>query len=95
MFLAVCRGFIRQSNQMGMMENGHMFYPVKIFNSKGEVKKILTPKSLSKQYWGDFFNQDIKSQSYKMKVKGRKIQKKTEAQEDQNINYEDVYFSEH
>jgi hypothetical protein len=28
-----------------------MFYEVKIFDAKGELKKILSPKRLSNQFW--------------------------------------------
>jgi hypothetical protein len=28
-----------------------MFYEVRIFDAKGELKKILSPKRLSKQFW--------------------------------------------
>jgi hypothetical protein len=28
-----------------------MFYEVRIFNAKGELKKILSPKRLSNQFW--------------------------------------------
>ena len=32
-----------------------MFHQVKIFNKKGEVKKILSSKKLSKDYWNSFY----------------------------------------
>jgi hypothetical protein len=86
--------FIRQSGSRGVMEEDRMFYPVKILNPKGKVKKILTSKSLSQRYWGDFFDPDIKKKNRKLKEKGRKTQQKTEAKKDQNKNYEDIYFSE-
>ena len=28
-----------------------MFYEVRVFNAKGELKKILSPKRLSNQFW--------------------------------------------
>ena len=28
-----------------------MFYEVKIFNAKGELKKVLSPKKLSNRFW--------------------------------------------
>ena len=32
-----------------------MFHQVKIFNKKGKVKKVLSSKKLSKDYWNSFF----------------------------------------
>jgi hypothetical protein len=71
-----------------------MFYPVRILNSKGKVKRVVTPKSLSQRYWGDFFDQNLKKKNRLLKLKGRKTQNKTESQKDQNMSYEEVYFSE-
>jgi len=34
----------------------NMFHQVKIFDNKGKVKKVLTSKKLSKDYWSSFFN---------------------------------------
>ena len=28
-----------------------MFYEVKVFDAKGELKKVLSPKKLSKRFW--------------------------------------------
>ena len=33
-----------------------MFHQVKIFDKKGKVKKVLSSKKLSKDYWNSFFN---------------------------------------
>lgn len=30
-----------------------MFYEVKIFDAKGELKKVLSPKKLSNRFWKD------------------------------------------
>lgn len=30
-----------------------MFYEVKIFDAKGDLKKVLSPKKLSKRFWKD------------------------------------------
>ena len=30
-----------------------MFYEVKVFDAKGELKKVLSPKKLSKRFWKD------------------------------------------
>ena len=32
-----------------------MFHQVKIFDKKGKVKKVLSSKKLSKNYWNSFF----------------------------------------
>ena len=32
-----------------------MFHEVKIFDKKGKVKKVLSSKKLSKDYWNSFF----------------------------------------
>ena len=32
-----------------------MFHQVKIFDKKGKVKKVLSSKKLSKDYWNSFF----------------------------------------
>lgn len=71
-----------------------MFYPVKVISAKGKVKKVLTPKSLSQRYWGDFFDQGIKKKNQKPKENDRKTQRKTEAKKDQTMDYEDFYYSE-
>ena len=88
------KDFSRQSGLRGIKEEDRMFYPVKILNSKGKVKKVVAPKSLSQRYWGDFFDQNIKKNNRTLKLKGWKTQKKTESQKDQNMSYEDIYFSE-
>lgn len=77
-----------------MMEKGMTFYPVKILSAKGKVKKILTPKSLSQRYWGDFFDPDLKKKNGRLKETNRKAKKKNEAKKDPNMSYEDIYFSE-
>jgi hypothetical protein len=30
-----------------------MFYEVKVFNAKGELEKVLSPKKLSNRFWKD------------------------------------------
>ena len=30
-----------------------MFYEVKVFDAKGELKKVLSPKKLSSRFWKD------------------------------------------
>jgi hypothetical protein len=71
-----------------------MFYPVKILTAKGKVKKVVTTKSLSQRYWGDFFDQNIRNKDKALKQKGRKNQKRTEAKKDQTMTYEELNFSE-
>ena len=39
-----------------------MFYEVRILDSEGKVKKVLSSKKLSSSYWGDFYDK-IKSKS--------------------------------
>ena len=51
-----------------------MFHEVKILDKKGKVKKILSSKKLSKDYWNSFFKM-----GEPIKVKGKKDkQKETE-----------------
>jgi hypothetical protein len=33
-----------------------MFYPVRIFNKRGKLKKEVTSKSLSQSYWNKIFD---------------------------------------
>ncbi|CCQ89903.1 conserved hypothetical protein [Nitrospina gracilis 3/211] len=33
-----------------------MFYPVKVLDEDGNIKKVLSPKKLSKEYWGKVFD---------------------------------------
>jgi len=49
-----------------------MFHEVKIFDKKGKVKKILSSKKLSKDYWNSFYQmgEPIKK---KGKKSGQKI----------------------
>ena len=34
---------------------GLMFYQVKVLNSEGKIKKVISSKELSKRYWNTFF----------------------------------------
>jgi hypothetical protein len=36
-----------------------MFHEVKIFDKNGEVKKVLSSKKLSSEYWNSFFNNPL------------------------------------
>ena len=49
-----------------------MFHEVKIFDKKGKVKKILSRKKLSKNYWDSFYQM-----GEPIKKKGRKGEQKT------------------
>ena len=52
-----------------------MFHQVKIFNKKGEVKKILSSKKLSKDYWNSFYQmgEPIKQKGKKGKQKASSV----------------------
>ena len=49
-----------------------MFYPVKIKDSKGKVKKVLPSKKLSKDYWDNYFGGLQKRVPLHLKKKGLK-----------------------
>jgi hypothetical protein len=49
-----------------------MFYPVKIKDGKGKVKKVLPSKELSKDYWDNYFDGLKRKVPLKLKNKGRK-----------------------
>ena len=52
-----------------------MFHQVKIFDRKGKVKKVLSSKKLSKDYWNSFFKmgEPIKSKGREGKQKEPEI----------------------
>ena len=52
-----------------------MFHQVKIFDKKGKVKKVLSSKKLSKDYWNSFFKmgEPIKGKGKKGKQKEPKV----------------------
>lgn len=61
-----------------------MFHEVKIFDKNGKVKKILSSKKLSKNYWKSFFQM-----GEPIKNKGKKgAQKLTK-----NVDYDDENLS--
>ena len=43
-----------------------MFYEVKIFNAKGEVRRIISSSKLSKRYWDNFLNYENTSRNKKL-----------------------------
>ncbi len=49
-----------------------MFYPVKIKDGKGKVKKVLPSKKLSKDYWENYFGGLKKRVPLHLKRKGPK-----------------------
>ncbi len=51
-----------------------MFYPVKIKDRKGKVKKVLPSKKLSKDYWDNYFGGLKKRVPLHLKKRGRKSQ---------------------
>ena len=51
-----------------------MFHEVKIFDKKGEVKKVLSGKNLSSEYWNSFFNNPLSDAKKKGKGRGQKPQ---------------------
>ena len=62
-----------------------MFHEVKIFDKKGKVKKVLSSKKLSKDYWNSFFQM-----SEPIRIKGKKeCQKSTKVDcDDENLSSE-------
>ena len=57
-----------------------MFYPVKIKDGKGKVKKVLPSKKLSKDYWDNYFG------ALKKKVPLHLQKKVPKAKDDPNLN---------
>ena len=57
-----------------------MFYPVKIKDGKGKVKKVLPSKKLSKDYWDNYFSGLKKKVPLNLKRKAQK------AKDDPNLN---------
>ena len=63
-----------------------MFHEVKIFDKKGKVKKVLSSKKLSKDYWNSFFQmgKPIKSEG---KKEDQKLAKNVDC-DDENLSSE-------
>ena len=61
-----------------------MFYEVKIFDKKGKVKKVVSSKKLSSDYWYSFFNNPLSDAKKKGKRPGKKPQKNTDC-DDENL----------
>ena len=68
-----------------------MFYPVKVLDEKGKVKKVLNSKKLSKEYWDKIFDQTKKRapKAGKGKRTNRKADVDTEALEYDEYALED------
>ena len=49
-----------------------MFHEVKIFDKKGNVKKVLSSKKLSNEYWNSFFQNPLSEAMKKKKGRRRK-----------------------
>ena len=65
-----------------------MFYPVRVFNKRGKLKKEITSKALSQSYWGKVF--DPARKNIQIAVKG--ISKKD--REQLGWALDDINFSE-
>ncbi len=63
-----------------------MFHEVKIFDKKGKIKKVLSGKKLSKNYWNSFFKNSFSDSIKKGKAKNRKPQK-NENFDDENLGF--------
>ena len=61
-----------------------MFHEVKILDKKGKVKKVLSSKKLSKDYWNSFFKM-----GESIKGKGKKNRQK----ETEIVNFDDENLS--
>ena len=61
-----------------------MFHEVKILDKKGKVKKVLSSKKLSKNYWNSFFKMGESVQN-----KGKKSRKK----EPETVDFDDENLS--
>ena len=52
-----------------------MFHEVKIFDKTGKVKKVLSSKKLSSEYWNSFFHNPLSESMQKGKKQAPKHQK--------------------
>jgi hypothetical protein len=59
-----------------------MFHEVKIFDKKGKVKKVLSSKKLSSEYWDSFFNNPLSGTNKKEKGRVQKRQENTECDDE-------------
>jgi hypothetical protein len=61
-----------------------MFHEVKIFDKKGKVKKVLSSKKLSSEYWNSFFNNSFSDAKKKGNRNVQKLQNNTDC-DDENL----------
>ena len=61
-----------------------MFHEVKVFDKKGKVKKVLSSKKLSNDYWKNFFNNALSDNAQKRKGRKQKKQKNVDF-DDENL----------
>ena len=59
-----------------------MFHEIKIFDKKGKVKKVLSGKNLSSEYWNSFFNNPLSDANKKGKSRGQKPQNNTDCDDE-------------
>ena len=59
-----------------------MFHEVKIFDKKGKVKKVLSGKNLSSEYWNSFFNNPLRDSKKKGKGRGQNPQNNTDCDDE-------------
>jgi hypothetical protein len=59
-----------------------MFHEVKIFDKKGKIKKVLSGKNLSSEYWNSFFNNPLNDAKKKGKGRGQKPQNITDCDDE-------------
>ncbi len=71
-----------------------MFHSVKILDAKGKVKKVVSPKSLSQRYWGDFFDTDLRKRNQGQKAKSRGSKESAKIKKQQDLSYDESFFSE-
>jgi hypothetical protein len=62
-----------------------MFHEVKIFDKMGKVKKVLSSKKLSAEYWNSFFNNPLAESIKAKKGRGQKPQKSADS-DDENLS---------
>lgn len=71
-----------------------MFYPVKIKDDKGKVKKVLPSKKLSKDYWDNYFGVLQKRVPLHLQKKGQKAKNNPDLHDDGLITDGDEYSLE-
>lgn len=67
-----------------------MFHKVRILDRKGNIKKVLSGKFLSKRYWNSFFEHSGKIEASKKS----KAKKENKSELKMNMNYQNIYLSE-